>query len=63
MFKKIAQWIRTRQERRLRKRIMMKALPSPLMLTLDTIEATEMALRYIIYGERPQKPVQDTPKL
>ena len=62
MFKKIAQWIRIRQERRLRKKIMMRALPSVPLLVRENIEATEMALRYIIDGEIPQMPAQDTPK-
>ena len=59
MFKKIAQWIRIRQERRLRKKIMMRALPSVPLLVRENIEATEMALRYIIDGEIPQMPAQE----
>lgn len=56
MIKKIAQWIRTRQERRLRKKIIMnwdvKSVSNPYL-----VRAADGAVKFILTGEIP--PSQD----
>lgn len=54
MFKKIAQWIRTRQERRLRERVIMKWDYSKVIGGERFIsEAADHIVRFILTGELP----------
>ena len=57
MFKKIAQWIRTRQERRLREKLVMKwdyeRFSCP-----NIIEVADQTIKFILTGELPP-PYQD----
>lgn len=57
MFKKIAQWIRTRQERRLREKLVMRwnyeRFSDP-----NIIEVADKTIKFILTGELPP-PYQD----
>lgn len=61
MFKKIAQWIRTRQERRLRERLVFKRTIHPCWSNTQLV-ATTQTVNYILYGIIPSDPAATTPQ-
>ena len=61
MFKKIAQWIRTRQERRLRERLVFKRTIHPCWSNTQLV-ATTQTVNYILYGTIPSDPAAPIPQ-